>query len=206
MTGAARADMGPAPGGRYIWNDFIFTVERDYADYEFYLLPNAYYSPKYEHHPPEPEKLQLSPESPVRVSGPGEDFRYGDAEVYAVQKSQLTQFKGSPPPRDWLRANLGRGVEKLTVPDEAYRLYFRTHAWFYDRRDRAEFVYRVEMGPDGGRLVKVSENTSPWGTRGLIVAGVLTALGAALLGRRLLRQLWQTKQTEPGAASPGPVK
>lgn len=175
LPAVAQADGGPPfPGYRTVWKDFIFTMEHEYPDYEFYLLSEG--SGDFP-----AERLPLSPSSPVRVSGPGEPFRYKWANVWAVRKSALTQFAGSPPPRDWLRNSNGKEAMMLRL--DGSDLDFRTVLLFTDTRERVEITCRVELGPDGGRLVKVAENEgNPWVRWGWIAAGVLVPVGLIGLG------------------------
>jgi hypothetical protein len=169
----ARADVGPAlPEVRGVRIDFIFTVERDYPDYEFYFVSQMQWLSNF----PAPERLPLAPSNPVRVSGLGlgqkEDgrYRYG-AKVYAVRKSLLAELTG-PPPRSWFLDKRDGLVLLGETPD--------SHAAslpFTDNRDRIEITYRVELGPDGGRLVKVGENAgNPWVKWGRIAAAVFVSI------------------------------
>jgi hypothetical protein len=180
VPAAARADGGPGlPGYRLVWKDIVLTVEQDYPDYEFYLLSEGNFPA---------ERLPLSPSNPVRMSGPGENYRYKWARAYAVPKSLLAQFPDSLPPRDWLQKNVGKGPVKLELPE--YWLDFREALLFTDTRDRVEVTYRVEVGPDGGRLVKVAENAgNPWVRWGWIATGVLVPVGVIGLGLWYVRRV-----------------
>ena len=45
-------------------------------------------------------------------------------------------------------------------------------------RERVEITYRAEIGPEGGRLVKVWENAGdPWVKRRWMAAGILIPVG-----------------------------
>lgn len=184
LPAVTRADGGfGLPGIRTVWVDFVFTVEQDYPDYEFYLIPD--YSPL-------AERLPLTPSTPVRVSGPGENYKYKWARVYAVRKSLLVQLPEPPTDPKWFWQNEGTGVVRLELPE--YWLAFRKNLPFTDTRDRVEITYRVEVGPDGGRLVKVRENAGNlWVRRGWIAAGLLFSVGVVGLGIWRVRQIRHPK-------------
>jgi hypothetical protein len=170
----ARADERPGlQWVRTVWIDHTFTVERDYPNYEFYLLGCRSDMPA--------ERLPLTPSNPVRVSGPGEKSRYKWALIYAVRKSRLAPFGDAPPPYDWFAENEGAEVVKLKT--STYFLYFSKTLLFTDNRERAEITYRIEVGLDG-RLVKVSENAgNPWVKwGGWIVVGLTVLVGGACFG------------------------
>jgi hypothetical protein len=177
----AQADGAASlPGFRTVWKDIIFTVEQDYPDYEFYLVISGHQFPA--------ERLPLSPSNPVRVPRPGEDGRYRWANAYAVRKSLLAQLPDLPPSHDWFQLNKGKGVVKLE--HAAVQLDFRESLLFTDTRDRVEITYRVEVGPDGGRLVKVAENAGdPWVRRAWVAAGALVLVGIVGLGIWRLRRV-----------------
>ncbi|VTS00014.1 unnamed protein product [Gemmata massiliana] len=168
----ARADAAPIiPGFRTVWIDVTFTVERDYPDFEFYLL-GPYFDDQ-------PEKLLLSPSASVRMTG-GTGSRYSHAQVYAVRKSQLTELPG-PPSAEWLRWHR-EGV----CPEE---INFRTALLFTDTRDRIEITYRVEVRQDSGHVVKIGENVgNRWVERGWIAAAIFVPLGIISLG------LWRVRR------------
>jgi hypothetical protein len=185
VPASARADGAPIiPGTRSVWIDFIFTVERDYPDYEFYLVSPAMFLAD------QPaERLPLTPSNPVRVSGsgpgPNADIRYAaGAKVYAVRKSLIAGRPG--PPHTWFFEKRNELVLVGETPDAREILLFT------DNRDRIEFTYRVEVGPDGGQLVKVGENAAnPWVKRGWIAAAVFVSLGITGL---TLRWVWRVRR------------
>jgi hypothetical protein len=183
----ACADAGSAlPVVRPVWIDFIFTAEQDYPDYEFYLVSEIEFSMGF--YPM--ERLLLTPSNPVRVSGsgpgPDEDTRYKfGAKVYAVRKSLLAGW-AVPPPRTWFLKNRDGLVLLGEIPDS------RASLPFTDNRDRIEITYRVEVGPDGGRLMKVGENAgNPWVKWGRITAAVFVSIGIIGLGLRWVRRAWR---------------
>jgi|GEM_PF-6854961 len=177
VPATVRANAG-SPGMRTLWIDYTFTIEPEHADYEFYLLWPDDREPA--------EKLPLSPGNPVRVSG--DVYRY-TALLYAVRKSLLAPFQGSPPPRSWFRENEGRGVERVQGLKYS-SLDFREAVWFTDNRQRAEITCRIDVEPDGVKLVVVSENRGdPWVRWGWIVGGALAMAGVTGLGFRWIRRI-----------------
>ena len=181
VPATAHADGGsPLPGVRSVWIDYIFTVEQDYPEYEFYLTSSTGLVAA--------ERLTVTPSNPVRVSGPGEDYRYKWATVYAVRKSLLAPFGDKSPPNAWFSQNAER-VEMLD---------FRKSLLFTDNRERAEIVCRIERGPDGWRLVQVSENAGDQSVRWTWIAfGVLAAAGTIWLGFWFLKQLLRPMPNSP---------
>jgi hypothetical protein len=186
VPATARADAAPiVPGYRGVWVDFIFTVEQGYPGYEFYLVSPLSWM---DSHPP--ERLPLTPSNPIRVSGsgpgPGEDNRYKyGARVYAVRESLLTGGTG-PPSRTWFFRERDGLVLLGETPESCAALPFT------DNRERIEFTYRVEIGPDGGQLVKVGENAgNSWVKRGWIAAAIFISLGIVGLG---LRWVWGARR------------
>jgi hypothetical protein len=186
VPATARADGGdPFPGIRTIWIDCTFTVDRDYPDYEFYLLPTRDDFPA--------ERLPITPSNPVRVSGSGEQYRYVWCWIYVVPKSLLAPFGDSPPPRDWFSKTPGLRFR------DGYS--FRKAVVFTDNRKRAEITCRIEIGPDGDRIVQVSENAGDaWVKWAWIAAGVLLMVGVLSLGLWSLRRI---RRRNPLSASPG---
>jgi hypothetical protein len=175
----ARADAGPfLPGEPNVWIDFIFTIDQDYPDYEFYLL-TLDDSP--------PERLPITPTNPVRVSGPGKDYRYKWARVYAVRRSSFADFRGPLGRKEFDGSRAG-----VVLLGSDYPLDFRTALPFTDNRDRVEITYRVEVGPDGGRLVKIGENAGdPWVRRGWIAAAISVSIGIIGLGLWGVKRIWR---------------
>jgi hypothetical protein len=87
-----------------------------------------------------------------------------------------------PPQHEWFLKNRNELVLLGETPSS------RTSLPFTDNRDRIEFTYRVEVGADGGQLVKIGENAgNPWVKRGWIAAVVFVSLGIIGLG---LRWVW----------------
>ncbi|MBN9121478.1 MAG: hypothetical protein J0I06_20400 [Planctomycetes bacterium] len=177
LLAPAGADAGfGRPGTHIVPADYILTVDRDHPDHAFYLLGDVNAPPV---------RLPLAPSDPIRLFG-GKQYGYRWAQVFAVRNALLAEFTG-PPPREWLQAPRD-GV----VPFD--RLDFRTTLPFTDTRDRVEITYRVEVGPDGARLVQVGENAgNPWVERGWIAAAVLASAAAIALGVWVVRRVRRSR-------------
>jgi hypothetical protein len=182
LPATACADAGSSfPGIRSVWINYTFTVEQEYPDYDFYVLTTMHKTAV---------QVPLSPSTPVRLSG--EEYPAAWGLLFAVKKPLRPPDRNPWDIEAWLHGSKGRGVVVLG-PSEYEYLRFGSSLPFTDNRKSVEIVYRVELGPDGSRLVKVSENVGdPWVRWAWIAVGVLMAVGFVGLGfwslRRMLRR------------------
>lgn len=183
-SGIANADAGPLPNtNRYVPVTITLTVDREYPDHAIFLVGHHHSSSEVV------QRVSLSPSEPlVFRSDEGPRPSSPNFKVYAVPKKELDRL-GQPIPRlEWFnRIN----------PEPANEFYAgfvgdRGNVSFDDNRERIEKTYRLEILPEGSRVVLVAENEgNRWVKRGWIAAIVLPPMGIALLGiwlsRRLLR-------------------
>jgi hypothetical protein len=103
--------------------------------------------------------------------------------VFAVPKGLLGPDPDASLRAEWVGEQKRNGALKLG------ELSFRVDLPLYDRRDPVEVTYRIEIGSEGGRLVKVSENAgNPWVKGAMVAVPVLFGLAAIRLGLRASRR------------------
>jgi hypothetical protein len=183
LPGALRANT-PAPTGyRDVPVVHIITTEHDYPEWEFWLVPRTKPGGVF-------GRLPVTPAHPMRVHPELPGGHYGQSYLFAVPKNLIAPFAGGAPPNEWFLDQRGHGVVELGLIDYPSRILP-----FTDNREQIEITYRIEMGPDGGRLVKVSENAGDpvyrWTRK--ISCCCLLPLGITAvvvwLGLRLVRRL-----------------
>ncbi len=174
LPAVASANMFP---GRGVPAVHVFTIEHEYPELEFWLASWTYSSQS-------ADRLRITPSTPVRVPAEGLSKPYRQGHIYAVPKRLLVPFADRAPPSDWFDKQLGNGVVELGLINDSENVLF------IDDRQRVERTHRIEIGPDGGRLVWVSENRGDPVTGWLrSVLGFLVMIVAGVLGLWVLRRL-----------------
>lgn len=186
---AAQADAG-LPGQNRVPVRVKLTVDREIPGYEFYVVNT--FTPvsgrPVRSVPPKPgAPVELTSLEEARPGQADQTFapRWYGRELYAVLQGRSPP--GSVPTRAWLAdsANATR----------VGGLYPGDSVWFFEFRDRIEVEYRIEVGPEGLRLVEVSEN--PGYGWVCCLSGVLAPVGLVWLGRWVMRRLGLSP-TPPG--------
>jgi hypothetical protein len=168
------------PWNRTVWVDSTITIEQEYPDYEFYLLTSYDIGQR-------ADRVPLTPATPIQVLAGDRPPAW--AQFFAVKK-QLRPAFGDRPTLEWLWENEGRGVVRAKMPDSNDYIRFSRPLPLTDNRAVIEVVLRFELGPDGGRLVQVSENAgAPRVWWSWVVAGTLAAVAFIGLGLWLPRRI-----------------
>lgn len=182
LPGMARADAGPFPN-YFRPVTITLTVDRNYPDHEIFLVGHFQGSSA------EVRRVSLSPSDPLVFRS--EEVRSSDFEVYAVPKRELDRLGQPVPKLEWFNRINPEPANEFY----AGRIGDRGRVDFDDNRDRIEKTYRIEVLPEGSRVVLVSENEgNPWVKRGWgAICCVLPSVGIALLGLWLARRLFRRR-------------
>lgn len=168
----ARADVAFVPE-RHPSVRATFTVDRDYPDYEFFLVQHK-----------QVERVRPTPSNPVVAESENWGGSLFSMRVYAVPKASLAAVEQPLPPADWFE-------REEIKPFRLGTLHERGRVDFYDNRDRIEVTYLLRVGPESRGLVQLSENEGSKWVKGAwcFTCCALPPLLIAFLGVRLARRL-----------------
>jgi hypothetical protein len=175
------------------------TVDRDYPEYDFFLVNGG--APV--------ERLPLTASSPIQLLPEGRTGGYREWTVRAVPRS----LGAVPSGAEWFTDNSKAGIITFFEREDrwALRIDFGANSLpFYDNRDRIEITYRLEIDGDRGRIIKVSENVAdPWVKRSWAAGGMFFIVGVGWLGvwisRRIIRGIRGPTEPNRGELPPPPA-
>ena len=148
------------------------TTDQDHPAHEFYLVNWSGSS--------RVERMRVSPQEPALLLPEGRTGAYREWTLYAVPARLVEPPNGSVPTTSAWFAPSQRPAEVRELGRFDFGGYFRR---FYDDRQQAEQLYRLDNGPGGWELMKVAENTGDPLVKWVRVVG-------AVLVPALLFTLW----------------
>lgn len=183
LSGIASADGGPfQTPSRYVPVTITLTVDREYPDHVVFVVRPQYRSSSVV------QRVTLSPSEPMVFRTDEDHLRPTPADfvVYAVPREVLDRLGQPVPNKEWFNPDPAN-------PFLAGDMIERGRLSFDDDRERVEKVYRLEILPEGSRVVLVSENA---GNRWVKLACSVVCYGfptvaIALFGIWLARRLFR---------------